>query len=113
MHQQRLYNAALVFHLNNNRKECQQLRLFLLKAQPRHTTGLFDIENNHILDQITKYNNINSDLQIENIVKKIDIIKNKSDPNLYNKIIKNQTQKALEWCKFYDLDINHKSDFLK
>ena len=67
----------------------------------------------HILDQIIKYNNINSDLQIENIVKTLDIIKNKSDPNLYNKIIKNQTQKALEWCKFYDLDINHKSDFLK
>lgn len=78
-----------------------------------HIHSIFDIEKNHILDQIIKYNNINSDLQIENIVKTLDIIKNKSDPNLYNKIIKNQTQKALEWCKFYDLDINHKSDFLK
>ena len=78
-----------------------------------HIHSIFDIEKNHILNQIIKYNNINSDLQIENIVKTLDIIKNKSDPNLYNKIIKNQTQKALEWCEFYDLDINHKSDFLK
>ena len=76
------------------------------------THNIFDIDINQIICQINNYNTQNSQLQIDNIVKTLEIIKNKNNLELYNKIIKLQTNNALEWCKKYKLEINQKSSFL-
>ncbi len=76
------------------------------------THNIFDIDIHQIICQINNYNTQNSQLQIDNIVKTLEIIKNKNNLELYNKIIKLQTNNALEWCKKYKLEINQKSSFL-
>ena len=62
---------------------------------------------------INLYNNFNSKLQIENIVKTLDIIKKQSNLSLLNNIISGQANKAVDWCKKYDIKINYNSNFLK
>ena len=69
--------------------------------------------NDKLIKSVNKYNEFNSKLQIENIVKTLDIIKKQSNLSLLNNIISGQSKKALEWCKKYDIKVNYNSNFLK
>jgi len=75
--------------------------------------NIFDINDEKIKEEVLKYNFSNSQLQIDNIVKTLEIIKNKNNLEMYDKIIKLQASNALEWCKKYDLEINCNSSFLQ
>ena len=75
-----------------------------------HVNSIFKINKDEILEQILKYNKSNSNLQIENINKTLNIIKNKGKSSLYNQIVTNQNNKALEWCKKYEVEINKTRD---
>lgn len=75
--------------------------------------NIFDINDEKIKKEVLKYNFSNSQLQIDNIVKTLEIIKNKNNLEMYDKIIKLQASNALEWCKKYDLEINCNSSFLQ
>ena len=64
----------------------------------------------YFIKRIYIYNNIITLFQIKNINYTLDFI----DNNINNKkiIIKQQTDKAIEWCNNYDIKINYKSKFI-
>ena len=62
------------------------------------------------INHLKYYNQIYVDNQIKNINNIIDRINNNK---IYlNKPTKYQIEKAIEWCKLYDLDINNKCAYL-
>ena len=79
----------------------------------RSVNSIFDIKQNEITNDILKYNKTNTELQISNINKTLNIIDNQKNLTLLNKIISNQTNLAYNWCKTYQVEINTKSNFLK
>lgn len=65
---------------------------------------------NEFIEKIKDFNTENSNKQIENILKTLNFIEN---DNTSDSIVNIQTEKALKWCKRYDIDINKSSAFLK
>lgn len=63
-------------------------------------------------NEIYNYNETITNLQKENIKRTLEIINNYENIELTSSIIKNQMEKALEWCNYYNIEINKKSSFL-
>jgi len=65
-----------------------------------------------VLNNIIAFNNTMCNIQVNNIKKTLDIIKNKNNLKTLSSIIVHQTDTAIEWCKKYNIPINNKSNFL-
>lgn len=63
------------------------------------------------IEKINEYNQMITNLQKENIKKTLDIIKNHENIEVTTNIINNQKNKAVEWCKKYNVEINQNSSF--
>lgn len=67
----------------------------------------------YFVKKIKEYNKKNSFNQIKNIEKTIDLINKQKNLEDLNLIIEKQIDCAIEWCKRYNQDINHRSSFIK
>ena len=64
------------------------------------------------LRKIKEFNKKNSEAQIHNIKKTIELIDKKKSISFLNNIIQSQIKKAIEWCNKYNESINYKSELL-
>lgn len=62
--------------------------------------------------KIEEYNKYLILLQVKTILNTLHLIKHKMDYEKIKEIIKYQTQKAIEWCKMYNIDINYNSKYI-
>ncbi len=75
--------------------------------------NIFDeIIDKELLKDIVDFNTTTFNLQKNNISKTLNIINESQNLKKLNNIIKYQTQKAIDWCNRYNINVNYNSVFI-
>ena len=73
---------------------------------------IFDVDNNIFLSKMKEFNTKYFNIQVNNIDKTLDYIKNPLNENSKKDQIKKQVSSAFSWCKNYRCKINYNCSYL-
>ena len=94
------------------RVQCSKNSLNTLKKYYEKSEELFIDVPDSFLHEINGYNNLYVSSQINKIEDILNKIGKKMDID-YERIINQQKQKAIQWCKLHNLPINYNCSYLK